>query len=125
MTHADFFRGRVVDSLHLPSLDHVMVASVNNGKLLIRFYSLKFKKSGTKVLYTKATAAVSKLRPCSLPTIVMRAVLQTPAVVLEDMGPNIDLTIRRTHFAAAELAKAARKQPKQYANQAIVAENPC
>lgn len=39
--------------------------------------------------------------------------MQVPRVVLSDMGPHMDLSVRRTHFAAPNLAKLARKQAKQ------------
>ena len=57
-----------------------------DGLISLRTYTVKFKKSGTKV----------------------------PRVVLEDMGPHLDMTVRRTHFAAPNLAKLARRQAKAY-----------
>lgn len=46
----DFFRGLQVDTINLAGLDRVMVVvAIGDKDLLIRQYSIKFKKSGTKV----------------------------------------------------------------------------
>lgn len=46
----DVFRGQEVDNINLAGLDHVVVAvALDSGKLLLRQYAIKLKKSGTKV----------------------------------------------------------------------------
>lgn len=35
-----------------------------------------------------------------------------PRIELEDMGPSLDLVIRRTHLASDDLYKLSLKQPK-------------
>ena len=37
---------------------------------------------------------------------------RTPRVELEEMGPSIDLVMRRSKLASDDLYKRARKQPK-------------
>lgn len=80
----DFFRGDKVDKIALKGLDHVMVCTVADSNVYIRHYAITFKKSGTKV----------------------------PNVELTPMGPHIDLVLRRTRLASADLWKLALKQPK-------------
>ncbi len=47
----DLFGGQQVAAVNLKGLDHVMLAvAVSDTKLLLRQYSIRLKKSGTKVL---------------------------------------------------------------------------
>ncbi|KAL6780392.1 Ribosome production factor 2-like protein [Auxenochlorella protothecoides] len=82
----DFFRGRQVDALNLKGLDRVVFVTCLPGSktIVFRQYSVKLKRSGTKV----------------------------PRVELEIMGPSLDLEVRRTREPAADLEKEAMKQPK-------------
>lgn len=70
----DFFRGRVVENINLAGLDHVIVLSLGEGKdkVLFRRYGIQMKKSGTKV----------------------------PKVELVEVGPSVDLELRRHHLAS-------------------------
>jgi len=83
----DFFKGRIVDVVNLTGLDHVIVLSVGGepDSILFRRYSIQMKKSGTRV----------------------------PKVDLEEIGPTLDWTFRRTHFAAPDLEKEALILPPQ------------
>ena len=83
----DFFRGRVVDSINLAGLEHVIVLQADDGEALVHFrvYRLVLKKSGTKL----------------------------PRVELEEMGPRIDWQIRRTQFADKDLRKKAMEIPAE------------
>ncbi|CAH1800324.1 unnamed protein product [Owenia fusiformis] len=80
----DFFRGPTVENIRLAGLEHVLNFTVADGKLYIRSYRILLKKSGSR----------------------------TPRIELEEMGPSLDLTMRRTKLASADLYKTARKQPK-------------
>jgi len=97
----DYFRGRQIEILNLKGLDRVIfvthapltaAAGANAGnvqprqqpKLFFRQYSVKFKKSGTKV----------------------------PRVELTEMGPRMDLDIRRRKTPPVDLEKEAMTQPK-------------
>ncbi|KAL4529969.1 hypothetical protein Ndes2437B_g08502 [Nannochloris sp. 'desiccata'] len=103
----DYFRGRQIEHLNLKGLDRVIFvthaplaavagASADGGvhargvqqqqqpKLFFRQYSVKFKKSGTKV----------------------------PRVELTEMGPHMDLDIRRRKAPPVDLEKDAMTQPK-------------
>eukprot|EP01138_Halocafeteria_seosinensis_P000143 gb/GECG01000148.1/.p1 GENE.gb/GECG01000148.1/~~gb/GECG01000148.1/.p1 ORF type:complete len:318 (+),score=43.64 gb/GECG01000148.1/:1-954(+) len=82
----DFFRGRQIDSVSLPAIDHVIsVTHSEDSTIHFRIYNIHFKNSGTKI----------------------------PKVELSAMGPFADLQLRRTHWASSDMAKAARKVPKQ------------
>lgn len=37
---------------------------------------------------------------------------RTPRIEVEEMGPSLDLVLRRTHLASDDLMKAATKVPK-------------
>jgi ribosome production factor 2 len=81
----DFFRGQQVDNINLAGLDHVIFVTPQSPKLLLlRQYSIVFKKSGTRI----------------------------PRVELAEMGPSLNLSIRRTREAPTELANESMKQPK-------------
>jgi len=83
----DFYRGEVIDSITLAGLDHVIVLSAtdNADTILFRHYAIEMKRSGTKV----------------------------PKVVLVEIGPSIDLVLRRERLAAPSLQKEAMKKPGQ------------
>ncbi|XP_072018868.1 ribosome production factor 2 homolog [Amphiura filiformis] len=80
----DFFRGPVVKNVRLAGLEHILSFSAVNGQIHIRSYRGLLKKSGTKI----------------------------PRVELEEIGPSLDLTMRRTHLASQDLFKRALKIPK-------------
>eukprot|EP00742_Colponemidia_sp_Colp-10_P005423 GILJ01005795.1.p1 GENE.GILJ01005795.1~~GILJ01005795.1.p1 ORF type:complete len:315 (-),score=56.52 GILJ01005795.1:121-1065(-) len=82
----DYFRGKIVELVNLQGIDHVVaVTALPDGKILFRHYFVHFKKSGTKL----------------------------PRVELEETGPAVDFTVRRSKFASNELMREATKQPKE------------
>lgn len=88
----DFFRGRQIEAINLKGLDHVMFVAASGTKLLMRQYSIAFKKSGTTV----------------------------PLTQLTEVGPRIDFSVRRTRPAPEELhsqsMKAAKTEKKKEKN---------
>jgi len=83
----DFFRGDEVDTINLAGLDHVMVCTVGEGKLLIRHYGTHLTRSGTKI----------------------------PDVNLLPMGPSWDMVVRRHKVPSTDLWNLSCRQPKQLA----------
>jgi len=82
----DFYRGEsVAGKLNLSGLEWIIVCTATVDKVYFRVYHINLKKSGTKL----------------------------PLVELEECGPSMDWTIRRTKFAADDLMKTATKIPKQ------------
>jgi len=81
----DFFRGEVVDNIRLQGLEHVWCFTAVENKVHIRSYRINYIKSDTKV----------------------------PNVELNEIGPSIDLVVRRHKIASDSLYKTARKQPKE------------
>eukprot|EP00752_Nemacystus_decipiens_P018075 g16207.t1 len=71
----DFFRGQVVNEVALAGLDHCMVCTAAADKVYLRHYHIGFQRSVSKI----------------------------PNVGLKEMGPSLDLEIRRTSFAAKDL----------------------
>uniref|UniRef100_A0A2K5R254 Ribosome production factor 2 homolog n=1 Tax=Cebus imitator TaxID=2715852 RepID=A0A2K5R254_CEBIM len=80
----DFLRGPTVSNICLAGLEYVPHFTALNGKIYFRRYKLLLKKSGSR----------------------------TPRIELEEMGPSLDLILRRTHQASADLYKLSMKMPK-------------
>ena len=91
----DFFRGRQIEHLNLKGLDRVIFVSYvmsplspgggdGNPVIVFRQFAVKYKKSGTNI----------------------------PKVVLDEMGPRCNLTLRRRREAPVDLEKEATRQPK-------------
>jgi hypothetical protein len=75
----DFFRGRVVPNVNLKGLDRVIIATAVGTRILLRQCATRFKKSGAAL----------------------------PRVELTEMGPRLDLRLRRHREAPEEARKAA------------------
>ncbi|XP_071803122.1 ribosome production factor 2 homolog [Asterias amurensis] len=80
----DFFRGPDVKKIRLAGLEHVISVTAVNGKVLVRNYRVQLKKSGSK----------------------------TPRVELDNIGPSLDMVLRRSHLASLDLYKQSMKKPK-------------
>uniref|UniRef100_A0AAY5ECJ1 Ribosome production factor 2 homolog n=1 Tax=Electrophorus electricus TaxID=8005 RepID=A0AAY5ECJ1_ELEEL len=80
----DFFRGPTVSAVRLAGLEHVLHFTAQDGKIYMRSYRVKLKKSGCR----------------------------TPRVELEEIGPAFDFVLRRTHLASDDLYKTAHRQPR-------------
>jgi len=84
----DFFRGPRVPKIRLQGLEHALqfTAVERDGKhvVYLRSYKISLKKSGTRL----------------------------PRVELEEMGPRMDMVLRRNHFASDDLFNEACKQVK-------------
>lgn len=80
----DFYRGPVIEKIRLQGLEHVLQFTAVDGKIYLRSYRVLLKKSGSR----------------------------TPRVEVEEMGPSLDLVMRRTHLASDDLMKTATKVPR-------------
>ena len=80
----DFFSGPNVESIRLSGLEHVMHFVAADGKIFVRSYRVDLKKSGTRL----------------------------PRIELEEIGPRLDLTVRRTHVASNDFFKRSLKRPE-------------
>jgi ribosome production factor 2 len=90
----DFFRGRVVPNVNLKGLDRVVICTAVAGRIYFRQCVTRFRKCGSKV----------------------------PRVELEEMGPRMDLVVRRVREPPPELRKEAYKQaapPKRQKNVGV------
>merc|ERR1739848_488457 len=76
--------GEKTSNVRLQGLEHIIQFTVCDGKIHFRSYRTKLKKS------------------C----------LKTPRVELEEIGPSLDLILRRTRLASDDVMKEALKQPK-------------
>merc|ERR1712107_552460 len=80
----DFFRGPEVTNVRLAGIEHVLQFTALENKVFLRSYKISLKKSGGRI----------------------------PRIELEEMGPSIDFSLRRTHLASDDLFKTACKQVK-------------
>ncbi|KAL3277352.1 hypothetical protein HHI36_012702 [Cryptolaemus montrouzieri] len=82
----DFFHREEVTSIRLQGLEHAISFTITeSGKILLRSYKVLLKKSGSR----------------------------TPRVELEEIGPRIDLTLRRSKLPSEDLLKEASKKPRE------------
>ncbi|XP_065082910.1 ribosome production factor 2 homolog [Ochlerotatus camptorhynchus] len=80
----DMFRIDNVDTMRLQGIEHVISFTITEDlTILMRSYRVQLKKSGQR----------------------------TPRIELSEMGPSMDLTVRRTKIASDDLYKTAMKQP--------------
>jgi len=81
----DFFRGPIVEYVNLQGLEHLLVFSLVNNTVFFRSYRVTLMKTETK----------------------------GPGVELEEIGPHMNLTLRRSKLASDDFFKQACRQPKQ------------
>ena len=81
----DYFRGEKIDHVNLAGLNRVFVCTAVNGVIYFRHYGVLLKRSGTRF----------------------------PRVELEEIGPRMDMTIRRRKEAAREVKKLAYRVPRE------------
>ncbi|KAJ3619621.1 hypothetical protein MTP99_005286 [Tenebrio molitor] len=82
----DMFHREEVDSVRLQGLEHtISFTATPEGKILIRSYKVLLKKSGCRA----------------------------PRVELEEMGPRIDLSLRRSKLPTEDLMKEALRKPRE------------
>lgn len=80
----DTFHKETVDAIRLQGIEHVISFTVSDDlTIYMRSYKVLFKKSGQK----------------------------TPRIELEEIGPSVNFSIRRTKIASADLYKTALKKP--------------
>jgi len=75
----DFFVEQPTEFVNLACLDHVLVFTSQSNKILMRHYTIVLKKSGSRI----------------------------PRIELNEIGPSMDLEIRRNRFASADLEEQA------------------
>ncbi|KAI4495451.1 hypothetical protein M0802_008665 [Mischocyttarus mexicanus] len=80
----DMFQREVVQKIRLQGLEHVLSFTAEENKIYIRSYRILLKKSNNRI----------------------------PRIELEEIGPSIDLSCRRTKLASDDLFKQACKKPK-------------
>lgn len=82
----DAFHRDTVNAIRLQGVEHVLSFTLtDDNEVLMRSYKILLRKSG----------------------------LTTPRIELNEIGPSVDFTIRRTKIASEDLYKLARKQPKE------------
>ncbi|KAF5284081.1 hypothetical protein FQA39_LY17130 [Lamprigera yunnana] len=80
----DFFHREYIEGIRLQGIEHTLsFTATEEGNILLRSYKVLFKKSGCR----------------------------TPRIELEEMGPRIDFTLRRSKLPSEDLMKKACKKP--------------
>ncbi|XP_054163508.1 ribosome production factor 2 homolog [Oppia nitens] len=87
----DFFSGPNIESIRLTGLEHVIQFVAFDGKVFMRSYKVLLKNSGTRL----------------------------PRIELEEMGPRVDFTVRRTHLASQDLWKRSLRQPEVFKKKIV------
>ena len=82
---SDVFSARDMTGVSLAGIDHVISLTAAAGVVHWRTYTISLLRSDGKI----------------------------PRVTLTPMGPHMDLVVRRTQFASADLERASLKQPKE------------
>ncbi|KAG2498091.1 hypothetical protein HYH03_003849 [Edaphochlamys debaryana] len=81
----DLFRGEQVDKINLAGLDRVVMAvALDDARVQLRQFAIRFKKSGGRI----------------------------PRTELAEMGPRLELSVRRYRLPPSDMAAEAMKQPK-------------
>ncbi|CAG5100379.1 Similar to Rpf2: Ribosome production factor 2 homolog (Mus musculus) [Cotesia congregata] len=82
----DMFQREIVDNIRLQGLEQVLSFTAVDGKIHLRNYKVLLKKSSTRV----------------------------PRIELVEIGPSMDLAVRRSKLASDDLFKQSCKKPKEY-----------
>mmetsp|Transcript_15350 Transcript_15350/g.25027 ORF Transcript_15350/g.25027 Transcript_15350/m.25027 type:complete len:323 (+) Transcript_15350:50-1018(+) len=99
----DLFKAPLREQVDLTTVDHVVVCTAVGDKVYLRNYVVTYKGKEQKAADgQKAGKAVS----------IEVGGKKIPDVVLIDMGPSIDMAVRRSRTPAPALAKLALKQAK-------------
>uniref|UniRef100_A0ABI7VWD8 Ribosome production factor 2 homolog n=1 Tax=Felis catus TaxID=9685 RepID=A0ABI7VWD8_FELCA len=101
----DFFRGPTVSNIRLAGLEYVLHFTALNGKIYFRSY-----KHSCELHF----CVLPLLLPGTVGTrlLLKKSGCKTPRIELEEMGPSLDLVLRRTHLASDDLYRLSMKMPK-------------
>jgi ribosome production factor 2 len=106
----DFYRGDVVDKLVATGIDHIIVFTAAEDNRTV----------------TPSAAPIIRIHQRTYHVQLKKnpvAGAKTPAAYLTASGPDMDFVLRRTAWAAPELAAAARKQPFAVKRSAVKKKN--
>ncbi|KAH0508541.1 Ribosome production factor 2-like protein [Microtus ochrogaster] len=111
----DFFRGPTVSNVRLAGLEYVLHFTALNGKVYFRSYKgptvSNVRLAGLEYVL-HFTALNGKVYFRSYKLLLKKSGCRTPRIELEEMGPSLDLVLRRTHLASDDLYKLSMKMPK-------------
>ena len=121
----DFFRGPVVDNIRLQGLEHVYMFTAHKGMIYLRSYRLVIILFLWDILNGYKSTTLWNFHAFRVVSNGQYAISyswcrvgfkksgsRTPRVELEEMGPSLDLCLRRTKLASDDLYKRALRQPK-------------
>ena len=94
------FRGETVTQIRMAGLDHALLFTAIEGKIYIRSYRCC------------ADHFILLLKLLHYRILLKKSGHPTPRVELDEIGPSLDLIIRRTRLASSDLYKQACKVPK-------------
>ncbi|KAK2114201.1 rRNA-binding ribosome biosynthesis protein rpf2 [Saguinus oedipus] len=110
--------GPAVSNIRLAGLEYVLHFTALNGKIYFRSYNMTsfitkptlaskntFQHHGSDVDTLSGVISWNQL-------LLKKSGCRTPRIELEEMGPSLDLVLRRTHLASDDLYKLSMKMPK-------------
>jgi ribosome production factor 2 len=103
----DLLRAPPSEQVDLSAVDHLVVCSAAGGKVYIRNYVVAFRGKDEH----RAQSAHDAPREDKLTAVQVDGV-KIPDLALLDMGPSMDLVVRRSRLAPPDLLKLALRQPK-------------
>lgn len=104
----DLLRAPPSEQVDLSAVDHLVVCSAAAGKVHIRNYVVAFRGKDEQ---HRAPAAHDAPREDKVAAVQLDGV-KIPDLALLDMGPSMDLVVRRSRLAPPDLLKLALRQPK-------------
>lgn len=95
-----------MSGVRLAGLEHVLQFTSLDGKVYMRSYRWVGKCS------PRARVAAAGVTCRCRRSLLKKSGCRTPRIELEEIGPSLDLVLRRTHLASDDLYKLAHRKPK-------------
>jgi ribosome production factor 2 len=107
----DFFRGEELEKINLAALDRIIIiTAVDNSS-----------ENSLNTEGNDSTNCSVYFRHCGV--LLKKSGSKFPRVELEEVGPRMNLTMRRIKQGSTEIINEAMKQPKTHRNKQIQAKN--
>lgn len=92
-------------------MEHVLHFTSLDGKIYMRSYRWVEAYMLQQAQRVGVRACSVLMCPCCR-SLLKKSGCRTPRIELEEIGPSLDLVLRRTHLASDDLYKLAHRKPK-------------